>query len=230
MQPVISNNISAPSFVSLPPEVLTQIFINLGPKSARSVAVSCSSLRGIVDQDIVWKEIGRRLGITVFNQGSIKLQVKALYPELVNQIKEIYPQALLKHLDADRILDIEEIPFTNHSRSPYTYIKWSYRQAVVRGVEQPENRPFIAVRYIDRSREASDVHEDVLFRRYTNEKNNWSVTEVKSYSYIHGSGGMSDADFDYLARLIKGLPCGTRKYAKNEDVKMLDGKSVVHLL
>lgn len=112
----------------------------------------------------------------------------------------------------------------------------------------PSKRPFIAVRYIDEK--TSKVHEDTfvhikhmlsgyklvfegklrLKQTPTTYENGWFI-HSKDISHVDSPGALNNSDLEYLARLIKGEPCGQRRTGIEGERLLEDGKtSVIHLI
>lgn len=146
--------------------------------------------------------------------------------EALEKMKKTYAGRIFEYLTPEQLYALPEY-FLNrndeYNEFPFSDIKFN----AVRGT-MPCGRVFIAVRYIDET-DPTSIKTDTCFQRYTDEIYNWAIASGCTYSYIHHTGGMSSDDFQYLAKLVKGEPCGIRRSGREDHLKSFVGVSIVHL-
>lgn len=155
----------------------------------------------------------------------------------LQKLRSTYPVELLKHLPVEKLYALPQyILHLGDEECNYNHFPFNNEMPnAVRGILAKTGRVFIAVRYVDESEETPTTKTDTLFQRYNEsitDRQNWAIA-CGARSHIHLSGGMSSADFEYLARLITGQSCGPRYQGLSgseiEGTRKFRGMSVVHL-
>lgn len=178
-----------------------------------------------------WINLARRMGIQTLNHSiPAKEQVK-IYSTIDRRNNSLH--AFVARIIGPIAFSRLPVLYLSSTNDDYIYVRSDEMTApLMKGVD-PSNRPFIALRYVNREdRDPSKQKAVVVFHRYANAETLVNTSCYECFTFPP----MSKVYMEYMSRLIKHEPCGILSSidffaSENDPIRTLkDGQSIVELV